>query len=90
MPLAKLWTFVGNWFIPLGAAWAVYVRNGLADRPAQGVSISRAYWGLTFSLLTLAVLVWSFALYAKDAKRTGSASIAPPNTTFEERGSATC
>jgi hypothetical protein len=83
-PLAKLWTFVGNWFIPLAAAWAVYVRNGLTDKPPPGAVVSRAYWGVVFTLLTLSVLIWTFALYVKQAKQNRAASIVPPNTTFED------
>lgn len=86
MPLAKFWTFVGNWFVPLAAAWAVYVRNGLTDKPPQGAVVSRAYWGLIFTLIASAVLTWSFALYLKEAKRSAARLLAPPNTTFEEAG----
>jgi hypothetical protein len=83
IPLAKLWTFVGNWFIPLAAGWAVFVRGGLTETAAPGVRVSRAYWGLGFSLFTAAVLIAVFALYLRAARQRKDEPLVPPNTKFE-------
>jgi hypothetical protein len=85
VPLAKLWTFIGNWFIPLAAGWAVFVRAGLTEQPSEGALISRAYWGLLVTLVVGAVLSWVFALYAKDAVKIHGESLFPPNTSFEDK-----
>jgi hypothetical protein len=82
---ARLWTWIGYLFIPLAAAWAVYVRNGLADRPPPiDVLISRAYWGLLVTLIAGGALIWTAAFYAKLAKRKHAPGVVPPNTTFED------
>jgi hypothetical protein len=83
--LARLWTWVGNVFVPLALGWAVYVRGGLIDRPPpEGVLVSRAYWGLLATLATGAVLSWAFGLYVRKAKLENLPIVAPPNTTFED------
>lgn len=84
-PLAKLWTWTGQSFIPLAVAWAVYVRNGLlADKPpTDGAIISRAYWGLLITFAAGIVLSWTFALYARAAKEKHSSNPIPANTSFE-------
>jgi hypothetical protein len=85
LALARLWTWVGNLFIPIAIGWAVYVRNGLADRPPPiGVLVSRAYWGVAVSLAAGAVLMWAIALYVRLAKRKNALYLVPPNTTFED------
>ena len=84
-PLAKLWTWTGQSFIPLAIAWAVYVRNGLlAEKPpTEGAIISRAYWGLLITLAAGTVLSWTLALYARAAKEKHSNILIPANTSFE-------
>jgi hypothetical protein len=85
LALAKLWTWIGNLFIPLAIGWAVYVRNGLTDRPAPiGVLVSRAYWGLLVTLVAGAALIWAMALYVRFAKRKNALILVPPNTAFED------
>ena len=84
MPLARLWTWTGQLFIPLALGWAVYVRNGL-DTTAEGVVVSRAYAGLLLTLACGAVLCWAFALYVRAAKQRGAHTLVPPNTTFEDK-----
>lgn len=83
LPLAKLWTFVGQSFVPFAAAWIYFVRNG----SNEGVLISKAYFGVLITLCVGAVLVWTLALYVRAAKLQHSSVIIPPNTTFEELGS---
>ncbi|ANW02710.1 hypothetical protein [Bradyrhizobium icense] len=78
LPLAKFWTWLGNYFVPLAVAWGYFVRNG----PDQGVQISRAYWGLAVSLLVGVLLISTLSLYIKKA-RSAKAIAIPPNTTFE-------
>jgi hypothetical protein len=78
IPLAKFWTWLGQYFVPIAIAWGYFVRNG-AD---EGVKISRGYWGLIMSLLVGAVLIATFALYARRA-RVARTQIVPPNMTFE-------
>jgi hypothetical protein len=85
LPLARLWTWVGNLFIPLVVGWAVYVRGGLTDKPPpNGVLVSRAYWGLLITLIVAAALTWTLALYVQLAKRKNALLLVPPNTTFED------
>ena len=78
LPLAKFWTSLGNYFLPVAVAWAYFVRNG-SD---EGVKISRGYWGLAVSLLVGTLLLTTWALYIWRARK-GNASFAPPNTAFE-------
>jgi hypothetical protein len=78
IPLAKFWTWLGQYFVPIAIAWGYFVRSG-AD---EGVKISRGYWGLVVSLLVGAVLAATFAMYARRA-RAARTIIVPPNTTFE-------
>src|SRR5947209_2189872 len=86
MPLARLWTWTGQLFIPLALGWAVYVRNGLDTTAAsEGVIVSRAYAGLLLTLACGAVLCWAFALYVHAAKQRGAHTLVPPNTTFENK-----
>jgi hypothetical protein len=85
LPFARLWTWVGNLFIPLAVGWAVYVRGGLTDKPpSNGVLVSRAYWGLLVTLITAAALTWTLAFYVRLAKRKYALILVPPNTTFED------
>ena len=85
IPLAKLWTWTGQLFIPLAFAWAVYIRNGLDSAPpADGVLVSRAYAGLVLTLAAATVLSWSFALYVRAARQRQAKVLVPPNTTFED------
>jgi hypothetical protein len=85
LPLARLWTWVGNLFIPLAVGWGVYVRGGLTDKPPpNGVLVSRAYWGLLVTLIVAAALIWTLALYVQLAKRKNALLLVPPNTTFED------
>jgi hypothetical protein len=84
-PLAKLWTWLGHLFIPIAVVWAIYLRGGLADKPpAIGVSVSRGYWGMVITLAAAALLLWTCALYIKEAKMKGKTILIPPNTTFED------
>jgi hypothetical protein len=84
-PLAKLWTWIGQLFIPLAAGWAVYVRGGSSEiQPPEGVLISRAYAGLLLALAAGALLAWTAALYVAAAKRSHAQLLVPANTTFEE------
>jgi hypothetical protein len=80
LPLAKFWTFVGQSFVPLAAAWIYFIRNG----PNEGALISRAYFGLLLTLLVAAALIWSLALYVRAAKAKHLLPAIPPNTTFED------
>jgi len=83
MPLARLRTRVGSYFVPLSLAWAVYIRNGLDKAPPEGVSISRAYWGLLATLLAGSALCATLALYIRGAKHRRGRPVLPPNTSFE-------
>jgi hypothetical protein len=80
LPLAKFWTVTGSWFIPLAMAWAYFVRTG-SD---EGVLVSRGYWGLLISLLVATSLLTALALYIKEARRSNSPILVPPNTSFED------
>ncbi|BAV52657.1 Phosphoglycerate kinase (plasmid) [Mesorhizobium loti] len=85
LPLARLWTWIGNLFIPLAIGWAVYVRGGLTEKPPpEGVLVSRAYWGLLVTLIVAAALMWTLAFYVQIAKRKNALLLVPPNTTFED------
>ncbi len=85
LAFAKLWTWIGNLFIPLAIGWAVYVRGGLTDKPpSTGVLVSRSYWGLLVTLIVGATLIWTLALYVQLAKRKQALILVPPNTTFED------
>lgn len=83
--LAKMWTWIGQTFLPLAFGWAVYVRGGL-DGPhlEEGVLISRGYWGLLVTLAVGAALAIVAALYVREARRTGAKTLVVPNTIFEE------
>jgi hypothetical protein len=86
LPLARLWTWTGQLFIPLAFGWAIYIRNGFDTAPVpDGVVISRAYAGLLLTLAAGTILSWSFALYVSLAKQYRARTLAPPNTTFEEK-----
>ncbi|TAU83274.1 hypothetical protein [Rhizobium leguminosarum] len=83
--LARLWTWIGNLFVPLAIGWAVYLRNGLADKPPpDGVLVSRAYWGVLIALVAAAAMAWTVALYVHLAKTEDEPILVPPNTTFED------
>lgn len=85
MPLGRLWTWTGQLFVPLAIGWAFYITNGFGDKlPADGVLISRAYWGLLATLLAGSALVWICALYVRMAKKDFARILLPPNTAFEE------
>ncbi|KPH05042.1 hypothetical protein CO657_11105 [Rhizobium acidisoli] len=85
LALARVWTWVGTAFIPLAITWALFVQNALpVAPPAQGVLISRGYWGLVITLLTAAVLVWALGLYVGQARTRRDVLLIPPNTNFEE------
>jgi hypothetical protein len=77
-PLAKFWTWLGNYFLPLAVAWAYFVRNG----PDEGVKISRGYWGLMVSLVVGTLLVLTLTLYIRKAREANAITV-PPNTAFE-------
>jgi hypothetical protein len=84
-PLAKLWTWTGQVFVPLAIGWAIYIRNGVGEKaPADGVLISRAYWGLLITLLAAATLASTCALYMRLASKRRARLLVPPNTLFEE------
>ena len=86
-PLAKLWTWTGHIYLPIALAWAIYVTNGLPvtdELPHPGVLISRGYWGLLASLAAGAMLIWTWAEYAKHAREHAKEALIPPDTTFEE------
>ena len=84
-PLAKLWTWTGQLFIPLAIGWAIYIRNGVGEKaPPEGVLISRGYWGVLVTLLAGSALAWTCALYVREAKQRRARLLVPPNTTFEE------
>src|ERR1700680_1319037 len=83
LALAKLWTWIGNTFVPLAIAWAFYMRGGLTDRLATGVLISRGYWGIVGTLIAGGTLLWTMVLYVRLAKQN-SAILVPPNTVFED------
>src|ERR1700733_4939944 len=83
--LAKLWTWIGQTFIPAAIAWAVYVRGGMTgERFEEGVLISRGYWGLLVALVVGILLATVGGLYVREAKRTAAKIVVPPNTMFEE------
>jgi hypothetical protein len=85
--LAKLWTWIGQTFIPVAIAWAVYVRGGLAgEHLGEGVLISRGYWGLLVTLVVGSALAIVAALYVREARRSRAGILVPPNTTFDETG----
>ncbi|MET4481977.1 hypothetical protein [Bradyrhizobium sp. F1.13.3] len=85
MPLARLWTWIGQIFIPLAIGWAIYIRNGFGEKlPPDGVLISRGYWGLLIALLAGSALVWTCALYIGLASKRRALLLVPPNTAFED------
>jgi hypothetical protein len=84
-PLAKLWTWIGQIFVPLAIGWAIYIRNGFGEKfPPDGVLISRGYWGVLITLLAGSALVWTLALYVDRARKSRARILVPPNTAFEE------
>lgn len=84
MPLGRLWTWIGQLFIPFALGWAFYIRGGFGDKlPPDGVLISRGYWGLLATLLAGSALVWVCALYVRMAKKHRNRPLTPPNTAFE-------
>ena len=85
--ISRLWTWIGYAFIPTAIAWIYIVRNG-ADQPipADGVIISRAYWGLAISLLAGAALAWTYGLYLREARADKAAPPVPANTSLESEG----
>jgi hypothetical protein len=85
MPLARLWTWIGQIFIPLAIGWAIYIRHGFGEKlPPDGVLISRGYWGLLIALLAGSALVWTCALYIRLARKRRALLLVPPNTAFED------
>lgn len=80
LPLAKLWTWIGQLFVPIAFTWAYFVRNG-AD---EGVLISRGYLGLLASLAAGSALAWTLGSYLRLAKHSDIRPILPPNTIFED------
>ena len=85
MPLARVWTGVGTFFIPLAITWAVFVRNGLPSEIHEiGVVVSRAYWGLLATLLAGGTLTWTCAMYVQRARAAHARILVPPNTNFEK------
>src|SRR5258705_2504028 len=85
MPLAKLWTWIGQLFIPLAIGWAIYVRNGFGEKiPPDGVLVSRGYWGVLLTRLAGGSLGWTGALYIRTARKRRARVLLPPNTAFEE------
>jgi hypothetical protein len=87
LPLAKLWTWIGQTFIPVAIAWAVYVRGGLAgEQIEESVLISRGYWGLLVALAVGTSLAIVALLYARETHRSKSRSCIPTNTTLDETG----
>jgi len=84
-PLAKLWTWIGQIFVPLAIGWAVFVRGGFSEIAApEGVRFSRGYAGLVVTLIAGSALAWTWALYARLARKRSSAMLVPPNTAFED------
>lgn len=83
--LAKLWTGIGQAFIPIAIGWAFFVRGGFAvDHVPEGVMISRGYWGLLGTLLAGIGLTLVAALYVRESRRNGAAILVPPNMMFED------
>jgi hypothetical protein len=80
LALAKLWTWIGQLFVPIAFAWAYFVRNG----PSEGVLISRGYLGLLASLAAGSALAWTLGSYVRLAKRRDIRPAIPPNTMFED------
>jgi hypothetical protein len=71
---------VGTYFVPLAIGSAVFVQNGLPREKLEiGVTVSRAYWGLLATLLTVGILTWTCATYVKKAKTALAAILVPPN-----------
>jgi hypothetical protein len=69
--LAKLWTWIGQTFVPLAVAWAVYARGGLpGEHIEEGVLITRGYWALLVTLVVGNGLSLVGALYVREARRT--------------------
>ena len=84
LALAKLWTWIGNIFVPLAIGWAFYMRGGLTDGPPMGALVSRGYWGILVALIAGVALVWTMALYVRLAKQNNALILTPPNTAFED------
>jgi hypothetical protein len=86
LPLARLWTWTGQAFVPAAIVWAVHIQKGLVtDPPPEGVLISQAYAGLIVTLIAGIVLMWCFALYARAARQRRATMLVPPNTMFEDK-----
>lgn len=80
--LAKLWTFIGQIYIPIALVWGFFVRGGTPGHFERSVLISWGYWGLLFALAVGATLVFIAALYVQKARRRGDGISVPPNTMF--------
>jgi phosphoglycerol transferase MdoB-like AlkP superfamily enzyme len=81
-PLAKLWSWTGQAFILFAIGWAVFVRGGLSDKSLpEGVAISQGYWALVVALITANVLVWTFGLYVRAARRDRTCENSPLSRT---------
>src|SRR4051812_42851429 len=80
LPLARLWTWIGQLFVPIAFTWAYFVRNG----PEEGVLISRGYLGLLASLAAGLALAWALGGYIRLAQRHAIRPAIPPNTMFED------
>src|SRR5271165_132506 len=86
LPLARVWTWIGQTFVPIALAWMIYVRNGLPAIPDKpGVIVSRAYLGLLISLFAGALLSWVYGLYVIQAKRSRRAPDLVSGATLEAR-----
>jgi hypothetical protein len=80
LAVARLWTWIGQLFVPIAFAWAYFVRNG----PGEGVLISRGYLGLLASLAAGSALAWTLGSYVRLAKLRDIRPAIPPNTMFED------
>ena len=88
LPLARMWTWTGQTYVPVAIAWMIYVRNGFPTTPDDpGVIVSRGYLGLLISLFAGALLSWIYGLYVIKARDLAREPFVPPNTTFEELNS---
>lgn len=84
-PLSRLWTWIGQSFVPVAFGWAFWMQGGLSTAlPERGVVISWAYWGILITLAAGAALTWTAVIYAKLARRSNQTCLLPANTMFEE------